>query len=319
MNATYTVDPDPFAATFPDALAANRTGVEAPTAVDPSTHAWAAAPVTAMAPVAEALRAAGFGQAALEVARLAGDARVEEWSAIATADAALASVIATHGIVAVPSVQVRADGSPRFVVCGDDADVLRAHFEDEHGERGVDAELRLFLDEALRPGDRFLDACPGAGFAALTAATRDGVDVVVLVEDDVAGDALRRSAQASGCAEVVTVQLVDNGVPGPGAHEGRTVLHAGRACDVPGLLQDMRARCGTIPVDVVAWRCGAAHDADYDAEAMQVAAAVLGVLGFRHFALAVGEEGVELVPAEAMASNTMIFSLGEAFLARVGG
>jgi hypothetical protein len=71
-----------------------------------------------------------------------------------------------------------------------------------------------------------------------------------------------------------------------------------------------------VRIDAIAWRCGTLRDADYDAEGVQVAAAVLGVLGFQHFALAVGTEGVELVPTEAVASNTMIFSVGASFLAR---
>lgn len=323
MSAPFAFDSDPFAAPFKDALVSSSssergTAIAAYPAAEIRPESFR--PVRAgMAPVAEALRAAGFGQAALSVARLVGDERAEEWSAVATADAALASLIATHGEVAIPSVQIRDDGVPRFVVCGDDPRALSAHVEAEHGEGGVDSELRLFLDEALRPGDRYLDARPAAGFAVLSAATRTGVEVIALVEDETAGDALRRSARASGCDAAVTVRYVDDAQAlVAGDHAGATVLHAGHAGNVAVLLQAMRAQCGAVPADVVAWRCGSARDADYDAEAMQVAAAVLGVLGFRHFALASGERGLELVPAETMASNTMIFSLGERFLARAG-
>lgn len=323
MHAPFAFDTDPFAAPFAEALAPGRAGVDdtvdAGDAVTEGPLSDVHAVPDGVTALAESLRGAGFVEAAMAMARLAGDDRVTEWSATAQADAALASLIAVHGEAVIPSLPLRADGAPRFVVCGPDTAALRAHFADEHGERGVDAELRLFLDEALQPGDRFVDASPGAGFAALTAATRDAVTVLALVDDGAAGDALVRSARVSACDAAVTVRaLADAQALDIGAHDGLTVLHAGPAGHVAPLLQAMRAGRGTLPVDAVAWRCGAAHDADHDAEAMQVAAAVLGVLGFRHFALAHGAQGVELVPAEAMASNTMIFSLAEPFLARAG-
>jgi hypothetical protein len=324
MHAPYAFDSDPFADPFEEALASRPAGAEgaAVAAYAPAETRTMARPRSdvRMAPVADALRQAGFTQASIAVARLDGDERAAAWTGLATADAALATVIATHGSIGIPSVQLREDGTPRFVVCGDDAHALVAQFADEHGDRGVDAELRLFLDEALQAGDRFVDARPGAGFAALTAATRAGVAVVALVDDTRDGDALHRSARASGCDAAVTVRHIgDAGALAFGAHDGLTVLHAGHAANVAVLLQAMRAQAGAAAVDAVAWRCGTTRDADYDPEGMQVAAAVLGVLGFRHFALAVGTDGVELVPAEAMASNAMIFSLAEAFLARAGG
>ncbi len=324
MNASYAFASDPFADPFEVPLASSRSGdAETAVAVYAPAEQRAGSPAprqTEMGPVAEVLRAAGFTQAAIKVAQLAGDERAAEWSAIATADAALASTIATHGTIGIPSVQIREDGSPRFVICGDDARALVALFTDEHGERGIDSELRLFLDEALRRGDRFVDAQPAAGFATLTAATREGVEVIALVDAARTGEALRRSATVSGCEGALAVRLVnDEQALVFEAHDGQTVLHAGHAGNVAVLLQAMREQSGAVPVDVVAWRCGTARDADYDAEAMQIAAAVLGVLGFQHFALAVGAEGVELAPAEAMASNTYMFSLSPAFMERSEG
>lgn len=268
--------------------------------------------------VADALRTAGFVRAATTIARIGDDARVDEWEAIATADAALATMLARQGAIGVPSVQLREDGAPRFVVCGDDAVALVAGFREEHDGSGVDAELRLFLDEALQPGDRYIDAAPRAGHAVLTAATRPGVHVIALASDMRGATALTTSARASQCDDAVTVRDIaapDACIVSP--VDGITILHAGRASDVAPLLQAMRAAHGT-RLDVVAWRCGAANDADHDDEGMQIAAAVLGVLGYRHFALAAGAAGIELVPAESMASNTMIFSLGERFLERAG-
>ena len=271
------------------------------------------------ATIATALRDAGFVAAACAVARLGDDARTGEWDAIAVADAALAAAVAAHGVPAVPSVQVREDGAPRFVVAGGDAATLVADFDAEHRGSGVDAELRLFLDEALQPGDGYVDAAPGAGWAVLTAATRPGVQATALVDDRAVHEAIVASARASGCAATVAVRRRDEATAiVPGGANGLVVLHAGRAAEVAPLLQALRAADPAARIDAVAWRCGTARDADYDAEGLQVAAAVLGVLGFRHFALAASDDGVELVPAEAMASNTMIFSLGAAFLARAG-
>ena len=86
--------------------------------------------------------------------------------------------------------------------------------------------------------------------------------------------------------------------------------------DYPSLLRTVLGALERREIGVVAWRCGRADDTGRDAENLQVAAAVLGVFGFQHFALADGEHGVELVPAEVMASNEMIFSIEPSFLAR---
>jgi hypothetical protein len=269
--------------------------------------------------IATALHAAGFTKSAMILARQASDGKVAEWDAIARADAELARVIEAHGTAGVPSVQVRDDGTPRFIATSMDAEGLLAAFRVEHGGDGVDSELRLFLDEALSAGDRYVDFAPNFGFAALTAATADAGDVLACVEtaDDAA--ALRASARLTGCETRLLVRTTD----GPDAWtlphtDGLVLLHAGAAANVAPLMQALRSADCAVRLDAVAWRCGATSDADYDAESMHVAAAVLSVLGFQHFALAVGASGVELVPADAAASNTMIFSLSKAFLARGG-
>ena len=99
----------------------------------------------------------------------------------------------------------------------------------------------------------------------------------------------------------------------PGAS---TIVHAGSAASVAVLLRGVRGALERREIGAVAWRCGLSGASGPDAEGMQVAAAVLGMFGFIHFALASGEAGTELVPAEAMATYAMIFSLEPSFLAR---
>ena len=278
----------------------------APAATDPDRAA-----------IASALLSAGFTQSAMWLARQAGDDKVAELAAIAHADAALVRVFDAHGMAGVPSVQVREDGSPRFITTSANTDRLLSAFRDEHGGDGVDSELRLFLDEALAPGDRYVDFAPSLGFAVLTAATARAGEVLACVETDDEAAALRASARLTGCDGRLIVRTADAPDAWTLPHtDGLVLMHAGAAANVAPLMQALRSADRSVRIDAVAWRCGATADADYDAESMHVAAAVLGVLGFQHFAIALGTEGVELVPAEAAASNAMIFSLSEAFLGR---
>lgn len=68
----------------------------------------------------------------------------------------------------------------------------------------------------------------------------------------------------------------------------------------------------TVPAahpDDEARRCDCAVSTGRDAEALQVAATVSGLSGFRDLALADGETDTRPVPAESMASRTMLLSL----------
>lgn len=65
----------------------------------------------------------------------------------------------------------------------------------------------------------------------------------------------------------------------------------------------------TAHVDDEARRCGCALSTGRDAEALLVAATVSGLSGFPDLALADGETDTKPVPAESMASNTMLLSL----------
>lgn len=276
------------------------------------------------ATVASALHAAGFVRAAIALSATGADAKLQsigdEWRQTMALDASLADLIERGAGPIIPSVSTRSDGSPRFVLRIADADVAAQAIAQEHGDDGVAAELRLFIDEALRDGDRYVDAAPGEGFAALTAASGTAaVSVIVLCGDGTQCDAIDTSARWSDLADCVTARVGEtlDGVSfAPAAAGASTILHAGSAASVASLLIGARAALERREIGAVAWRCGRADETGRDAESLQIAAAVLGVFGFMHFALTDGENGTELVPADAMASNEMIFSLEPSFLAR---
>jgi hypothetical protein len=261
--------------------------------------------------------------AAVALAEAEGDevlkSRAGAWRDVAAADAALAQQIANGAGVLIPSVVLRPDGAPRFVlktVSGSAADAI----EREHGPNGVDPELRLFLDEALRGGDRFVDVAPGHGFAALSAASGSAnTTVIVLCDDSAQANAISASARASGVSGSVTAYAdatLDQLALAPAVHGASTIVHLGGASQVALVLRTVRGAIERREIGAVAWRCGTANEDGLDAEHLQVAAAVLSVFGFQHFALADDANGPKLVPAEKMASNEMIFSIEPSFLAR---
>ena len=277
-------------------------------------------------PAARTLFDSGYVRSAIAIADASGElVQADGWREVQAADAALADAVAARSTrdTGVPSVTLAADGAPRFTARAPDTDAALAALAVEHGGNGVDAELRLFLDEALQPGDRFVDTAPGIGFAALSAASSAASpSVLVLCDDELARHAIELGARDSDVAALVTVRppTVLDAVPTSAlATGGTTIVHAGGAADVAPLLRGARRAIERGEIGAVAWRCGQGGDAGLDAEHLQVAAAVLGVFGFQHFALARGDAGMELVPAEAMASNAMIFSLGPTLLARFGG
>jgi hypothetical protein len=274
--------------------------------------------------LASALHAAGFVRAAIALSASQSDEKIQtigdEWRQTMALDASLADLIARGAGPIIPSVSARSDGSPRFVLRISDADAAAHALAHEHGDDGVAAELRLFLDEALRDDDRYLDAAPGEGFAALTAASgAASVSVIVMCGDEAQCDAIETSARWSDVADNITARVGDtlDGISfAPAASGATTILHAGSAASVAPLLIGARGALERREIGAVAWRCGRADETGRDAESLQIAAAVLGVFGFMHFALTDGEHGMELVPADAMASNEMIFSLEPTFLAR---
>jgi hypothetical protein len=283
-------------------------------------------PASDSAPAAAALFGAGFVQSADALAALGGSpeltALAAEWQARTIADAALAQVIRRAGTALIPSLPVTDAGAPRFVLVVPDPEAAVAAIAGEFGAHGVQAELRLFLDEVLRNGDRYVDAAPGAGHAALTAASSAAmISVIVLCDSAVQCAAIDASARWSDVADAVTaregVSMAELAL-GPVTDGASTILHAGSAAAVAPLLTTARAALERGDIGAVAWRCGRADETGRDAESLQIAAAVLGVFGFEHFALVEGASGPELVPADAMSSNEMIFSLEPGFMARFG-
>jgi predicted HAD superfamily hydrolase len=283
--------------------------------------------------VASALRGAGFRHAADASLRLTAstaahvplpdpsslDAGAE--NALAAMDARLADLITQHAMPLIPSVHAGAGGGPRFVVGARDLSALVAAISVEHGDHGVDAELRIFLDEALRAGDCFLDTAPGLGFAALSAATAGPLVAVLTQHHDLKdGSQLMRAAGASACASKVQAHGAEplDRLPLPAlAGDELFLLHVGDAAQVAPVLRGARGLIQGGRLGTVAWRRRAALGDE--ATAPHVAVGVLDVLGFEHFALVVGADGVELVPVAAMPDSEMVFSLSPSFLARANG
>ena len=297
-------------------------------------HPWSFTPSTLterlpdsaadVAPIAAALFAAGFVNSAIALATPSTDPALhllaEEWLQTVALDDAVSALIARGSGPLIPSISARPDGAPRFVVQITDAASATRAIAQEHGADGVSAELRLFLDEALRDGDRYVDAAPGDGFAALSAATcGSAVSVIALCDNAQQRAALEASAEWSDAADAITAREADtlhDIAFAPATPGATTIVHAGGAAAVASLLTGARAALERREIGAVAWRCGRADEHGRDAESLQIAAAVLGVFGFEHFALTQGDAGMELVPADAMASNEMIFSLEPSFLMR---
>ncbi len=100
----------------------------------------------------------------------------------------------------IPSAQLRPDGiTARFAIApwGDRFDWQALAVAESRA--GVDASIRLFLDEQLESGDVVLDLSPGAGFVTLAAATADSEPhVMALLEDEAQDAALREAVDAAG-------------------------------------------------------------------------------------------------------------------------
>jgi hypothetical protein len=279
-------------------------------------------PAATIGELAGALRQDGFVRSASVIASRSDDsaerALGSEWRAVADADERFAALLTQHALLAIPAVHVDATGGPRFVITARDPGQLVEALEVEHRANGVDAELRLFLDEALRDGDQFIDMAPGLGFAALSAATTAAAARVLTMHADTRDAAtLAQAADVSGCSTRLSsmpTAPLDTVMLPPLAIGALRMVHAGDAGFVSIAMAGARRMLRDDQVAVVAWRTR--RDGITDEIGTSVAAAVLGVLGFSHFALAIGDQGFELVPADAMATNEMIFSVSDAFLAR---
>ncbi|MCE2940309.1 MAG: hypothetical protein ACK53A_03860 [Gemmatimonadota bacterium] len=235
---------------------------------------------------------------------------------------AMAREAATPGFVPVPSAQRQPDGTPRFVLLVGESCVATREgaerFTAELGGAGVDAELRHFLDAALDGSNGFIDWQPGEGYGVLAAATAPCRPVAVVAR--VASehrDGLERSIALAAAgdrvalcgADAVTLDDVVAASPAPMLH-----VRAGSAADVPALLATGRDAVHAGRIASVLWSVPAASGLRGTAE--QVAATVLSVLGFAHFAVVAGAEGAELALfGEAPEGQTLVVSVSPAYLA----
>jgi glycosyltransferase involved in cell wall biosynthesis len=225
--------------------------------------------------------------------------------------------------LSLPSAQRRRDGTPRFTLAIPMASLVEvgavAQFEAELAGGGVDAEVRLFLDDELRAGDVFVDVGTGWGVHAFGAATAPagGARVICAVADEVAAALLRANAERNALADVriaVVERLADtpvdelvSGADPEGA--GRVFVRIGDADDLPGVL----ARCSRTLAE---GRLAALIWPDRRDEATRAAAPAdevmlrgLGSFGYQHFGVARGAGEPELVPLEAAPEARFVFSL----------
>jgi hypothetical protein len=134
----------------------------------------------------------------------------------------------------VASAQVSSDGRPRFHVIAPAEQQGWSEAVAAEQQGGVSAEVRIFLDAQLEPGDVLVDLAPGFGFVTLGAVTAPGGMPTVLVS----GLSAARFAQLEACALDVGASIeATPDDPSPlealvasrlGA-EGRLFIHAGVA------------------------------------------------------------------------------------------
>jgi hypothetical protein len=165
-------------------------------------------------------------------------------------------------VSSIPSVQVNADGRPRFHLPApaDAAGWAEAVTAEANG--GVAADIRIFLDAQLGDGDVLVDLDPGFGFVALSAATAPGGLPTVLVRSADAARLAQWQAAADDVAAIVDAAPAD-----PGAlvalvtqrldEQGRLFVHLG-AADTASTLTAFRAQVES--GQLVALCIGDAHE-----------------------------------------------------------
>jgi hypothetical protein len=234
----------------------------------------------------------------------------------------------------IPCATLTPDGVPRFVVAVPrDASPAVLHAiscELVHG--GADTELRKFLDEILVEELAYIDFDPGIGFAALTAASAPvpamaTCAVSASASEMLALDAAIQSSELSSCVRVlrnakgtITTDYIVNDLFDD---VREVVVYAGSALAVPAVVHGALNAIRDGRVAAVAWRCEQrAGDLQVSAETFDVeidsAGTVLSVLGFQHYALAMIDDDVELVPLVMANGNSLVISLSREYLSRAG-
>jgi glycosyltransferase involved in cell wall biosynthesis len=156
------------------------------------------------------------------------------------------------------SAQCDASGLPRFVITRP-AGITAIEWDaisSVERSGGVDAEFRLFLDAQLDAGDTMIDAAPGIGFVALSAATAPCGGVTVVTICDTVDDAGRIGDLGADAGATIVSLIADRDTTSQvlAAHSAsvserlqRIFVHAS-AAQIPELLPQLDAvlRDGTV-------------------------------------------------------------------------
>lgn len=135
-------------------------------------------------------------------------------------------------LVALDSAQHQPNGSPRFRIPAQPAHLLWEQAVRTEADGGVQADIRIFLDEQIETGDVVLDVAPGFGFVALGAATAPGGVATVLVDGLAEAELVRLQDAAADAG--AWVEPLETQEPAALANlfgarldpEGRLLLHA---------------------------------------------------------------------------------------------
>lgn len=231
------------------------------------------------------------------------------------ADAAGIAFVASPGDVVIPSAQRHADGAPRFLLAIPADTLLPGELLDavrEELDAGTEVELRALLDALLEPGDVFLDADPGFGFAVLTAATvrHRGAGVVTRAADAAHATYLEGNLARNGLAKAAAVMAP--GFAGPAtldqmarhplvAGARRLVVHVGHARDLHETEMAGGALWSDPRLAAVAVTTSGVDGA---------ATGWLARRGLEVFAVAQDADGTVLVPAASQPGAALLVGIG---------
>jgi glycosyltransferase involved in cell wall biosynthesis len=133
---------------------------------------------------------------------------------------------------ALDSAQRQPDGTPRFRIPAQPAHPEWAPAVQIETDRGMQAEVRVFLDEQVETGDVILDLAPGFGFVALGAATAPNGVASVFVADLPEAELVRLQDAAADAGawveplETPTAESLAQLLDARLDPEGRILIHA---------------------------------------------------------------------------------------------
>lgn len=224
---------------------------------------------------------------------------------------------------ALPSAQRGPDGAPRFTLqvpfsrLADEAGF--ALFQQELVGGGVAAEVRCFLDDALRDGDIFVDVDAGWGLASLGAATHPThapttVAVFADAEDARLFRANLAAIVASGVVEVVMVpEFGAMRLDAVAGERGRVFVRVADAAVLPHVLASAPTLLEDGRLAALLWTPrvagGGLHPQD------EIMLGGLAALGFDSFRLVEDDTGPVLVPFRPEDGPGAALSLSAACLA----